>query len=248
MPPPSSLRHSSPEMFSPASPARARGVPLLTGLLVLLLSCNPSGSAKEKLNRKILMQAPSIEPHENGLLFLGDSITEGYRLPPEQSIPSRIQKMLEKRKLPLVSINGGLSGDTSLGGLHRLDLYLNDRFRPSILVIELGFNDAFQSSPLEPLRENLKSIIIRAREYDPRMKILLVQLALPEGFAPPYRREFYRVFQTVAEEMKVPLLPDPMEGMGKQHNLLQEDGLHPNGKGAELIARRLWESLENHLP
>lgn len=174
------------------------------------------------------------------IVFLGDSLTRGYGLADEQSIPSLIRERLKAEGYDYEVINAGASGDTSAGGVSRLDWSLDGEV--SVLVVELGGNDGLRGLPPAALKRNLAEIITRARSRG--IRVLLTGMEAPPSYGAAYTAEFRRVFRDLADEHDVAFMPFFLEGVAGDRSLNQGDGIHPNPEGARVIERNVWRYLE----
>jgi len=177
------------------------------------------------------------------VVFLGDSLTAGYGLDEDAAFPALIEARARKEGRPLRAINGGVSGDTSAGGLARLDWFL--RQDPAVLVVGLGGNDGLRGLPLEQLESNLRAIVERARENG--VAVLLLGQRIPPSLGLAYSRDFAELYGRLANELDVELVPFLLEGVGGVRRLNLPDGLHPNEEGQEILAKTVWEHLEEVL-
>lgn len=177
------------------------------------------------------------------VVFLGDSLTAGYGLDEESAFPALIEARARKEGRPLRAINGGVSGDTSAGGLARLDWFL--RQDPAVLVVGLGGNDGLRGLPLDQLESNLRAIVERARENG--VAVLLLGQRIPPSLGLAYSRDFAELYGRLAKELDVELVPFLLEGVGGVRRLNLPDGLHPNEEGQEILAETVWEHLEDLL-
>jgi acyl-CoA thioesterase-1 len=187
--------------------------------------------------------APETTPAVPAIVFLGDSLTAGLGLPEDEALPARIQQRLDGARLGFRAINAGRSGDTTAGGLARLDWYFRDSLNLHALVIGLGSNDAMRGLSLESMEENLKQIIRRARERRPELKILLWELETFPNMGRDYARQYAAVFARVAESERVILIPFPLRDVAGRPELNQDDGIHPNNEGTQKVADRVWAAL-----
>ena len=178
------------------------------------------------------------------VLFLGTSLTEGYGLgnAPEHAFPARVQERIDTAGLPFRVVNAGVGGDTSAGGLRRLEWLL--RMPVRVLVIELGANDGLRGQDVDALRDNLLAAIGRTRARYPEVEILLAGMRAPPNLGERYAASFRAVFPEVAREADVTLIPFLLEGVGGIRELNQADGIHPSVEGHEIIAETVWASLE----
>ena len=175
---------------------------------------------------------PSASTELPTVVFLGDSLTAGYQLPEEQAWPALLAERLAEEGLPFRAVNAGVSGDTSAGGLARLDWVL--RAEPDVVVVELGANDALRGQDLASTEANLRRIVERLREEG--AAVLLVGLQIPPNYGPDYAQRFTALFPRLAEEQGVPLVPFLLEGVGGEAALNLADGIHPNATGHEIVA------------
>jgi acyl-CoA thioesterase-1 len=174
---------------------------------------------------------------------LGDSLSAGYGLPESEAFPAVVEGFLRERGHDVRVLNAGVSGDTTAGGLNRLEWIL--QLSPEILVVELGGNDALRGQPLDNIEANLRQIVRRAREQGAR--VLLLGMDLPTNYGPDYGREFAAIYERVAGDENATLVPGFMREVGLDPGLLQPDGLHPTAEGQRLLATSLVPALEQML-
>ena len=174
------------------------------------------------------------------IVFLGDSLTAGYGLAKEESVPSLIQARLQASGYPYEVINAGVSGDTSAGGLSRLDWSLEGDVR--ILVIELGANDGLRGLPVAAMKGNLTEIIMRAQARG--IKVVLTGMEAPPNFGAAYTNEFRQVYRDLASAKDVTFMPFYLDGVAGIPTLNIADGMHPNAEGSRIIERAVWRTLE----
>lgn len=174
------------------------------------------------------------------IVFLGDSLTAGYGLAKEESVPSLIQARLQASGYPYDVVNAGVSGDTSAGGLSRLDWSLEGDVR--ILVIELGANDGLRGLPVESLKRNLTEVITRAQARG--IKVVLTGMEAPPNFGEAYTNEFRQVYRDLAKAPGVTFMPFYLDGVAGNNGLNIADGMHPNAEGSRIIERAVWRTLE----
>jgi acyl-CoA thioesterase-1 len=178
-------------------------------------------------------------PDAPGIVLLGDSLTAGLGLAPEDSYPALLQKRLSALGYPHRIVNAGVSGDTSAGGLRRLEWSIDDR--TEVLVVALGGNDGLRGLPLEQLRANLAAIIDQARQQN--IRVILAGMEAPPNFGTEYTTGFRQVYADLAGEYDVPLIPFLLDGVGGVPALNQPDGIHPNAEGAAVLAETVWQAL-----
>jgi acyl-CoA thioesterase-1 len=174
------------------------------------------------------------------IVFLGDSLTAGYGLEQSQAVPALIQARLKKEGYPFEVVNAGVSGDTSAGGLSRLDWSLSGDVR--ILVLELGANDGLRGLPVAALRRNLEEVITRAQARG--IAVLLVGMEALPNYGASYTSEFRETFPALAKAYKTALMPFYLDGVAGNPQLNIADGMHPNPAGAVIVANNLWRTLE----
>lgn len=177
------------------------------------------------------------------ILFLGDSLTEGYRLSKEESYPSLVEEKLKLKHPKVKVINGGVSGATTASGLKRLDWYL--KAKPDIMVLALGANDGLRGLKIEQTSKNLSLVIEKAQERG--MKVILAGMKMPTNYGEPYRTNFEKVFTDLARKYKIKLIPFLLEGVGGNPKLNLPDGIHPNAQGYEVVAKNVLAVLEGEL-
>lgn len=180
-------------------------------------------------------QLPDAAAASTRVLMLGDSLTAGYGLPITASLPSQLESLLKKQGLDVAILNGGVSGDTTAGGLARLDWALSDN--PSYALVALGANDALRGLSPAKAYENLDTIIARLKARN--VKVMLLGMLAPLNLGTEYREEFAGIFPKLADKHDVPLYPFLLDGVALEPRLNQRDGIHPNEEGVKIIAGRL---------
>lgn len=173
------------------------------------------------------------------VVFLGDSLTAGRGLAEEEAYPARVGERLAAEGLPARVVNAGVSGDTSAGGLARVDWVL--RLDPDVVVVELGPNDGLRGLPLDATEDNLRRIVGRIRAAG--VQVLLVGLQIPPNYGPDYAGRFRDLYPRLAEELNLPLVPFLLEGVGGEPDLNLPDGLHPNAEGHRRLAANVLPYL-----
>lgn len=174
------------------------------------------------------------------VVFLGDSLTAGYGLSKEQSVPSLIQTRLDAAGYNYEVVNHGVSGDTSAGGVSRLEWALSGDVR--VLVLELGANDGLRGVPVESMKANLETIITGARTRG--VRVLLTGMEAPPNHGPVYTAEFRQAYRDLAREHDVAFVPFYLEGVAGNPALNIADGIHPNEEGTAIVERTVWQALE----
>lgn len=174
------------------------------------------------------------------IVILGDSLTAGLGLPVDQAYPALLQARLDQAGLAYQVVSAGVSGDTSAGGLRRLDWVLDDTVR--VLVVELGANDGLRGLPVEEMTGNLRAIIRRAKSKG--VTVVLAGMEAPPNYGPVYTAAFRRAFRDLASEERVALIPFLLDGVAGDAALNQSDGIHPNQAGARIVERNVWTVLQ----
>ncbi len=177
------------------------------------------------------------------IVIIGDSLTAGYGLEPEEAYPALVQAKIDQHELNYEVVNAGISGDTTAAGLRRIDWVLRGS-QAEIVVVALGANDGLRGVPIEQTRENLSAIIDRIRANHADTKILLAGMRMPENMGADFTQRFFANFATVAEEKEVELLPFLLEGVGGLPELNQSDEIHPNAAGQKIMAETVWQHLK----
>ena len=198
-----------------------------------------SASAPRPVDVAVVPAASASTVAKPRIVFLGDSLTAGYGLDRPQSVPSLVQARLDAAGLSYEVVNAGVSGDTSAGGLRRLDWALDGDVR--ILVVELGANDGLRGLPVEDLRRNLQTIIDRAKARG--IRVLLTGMEAPPNYGPAYTAEFRRVYPELARAEQVAFMPFYLEGVAGVPSLNIADGMHPNPEGARIVEANIWKVL-----
>lgn len=173
------------------------------------------------------------------IVCLGDSLTAGLGLRPDEAYPALLQRRLDERGLHYEVVNAGVSGDTSAGGLRRLEWALDGDVR--VLVVALGGNDALRGLPPRDLARNLAAIIERALARS--IRVILAGMEAPPNNGEEYTREFRAVFTALARRYPVTLIPFLLKDVAGEPALNQPDGIHPNAQGARIMAETVWEAL-----
>jgi acyl-CoA thioesterase I len=188
-----------------------------------------------------------VAPDHPALIFLGDSLTAGYGLAASESVPALIQAEVDRAGLAFRVVNAGRSGDTTAGGVARIDYYLRPEVRPRALVIWLGANDSMRGIPPTEIEANLRTIVQRAHAFDVSMPVLLVEMKAFPNLGADYAKAFEAIYPRIAESENAALLPFPLEGVAGHPDLNQADGVHPTAEGTRRVAATLWLSLRRHL-
>lgn len=187
------------------------------------------------------IQVLSQESKE-GILFFGNSLTAGLGLDPLQAFPNLIQEKIDQSGGAYKIINAGLSGETSAGGLNRIDWVMNQSF--SIFILELGANDGLRGLPLESTRSNLQGIIDKVKNKYPNVKIIIAGMMVPPNMGEDYTSEFKKVYPELAKNNNAHLIPFLLDGVAGNPDLNLPDGIHPNIEGHQIVAENVWKALK----
>ncbi|MEO8557864.1 MAG: arylesterase [Rhodospirillales bacterium] len=187
------------------------------------------------------MPAQAVEPVS--IAVLGDSIAAGYGLPQAQSFPSRLEAALKAKGRDIKMTNAGVSGDTTAGGLARLDWTLSDK--PDLVIVELGANDALRGLDPKSSEANLDAILGKLKNSG--AKILLTGMLAPPNYGRDYGEAFKTIYARLAAKHGVPLYPFILDGVAAEADLNQADGIHPNAKGVEVMVERILPYVEKAL-
>ncbi|MFN3345394.1 MAG: arylesterase [Chloroherpetonaceae bacterium] len=179
---------------------------------------------------------------EKVILFLGDSLSAGFGLDIAQAFPSLIQEKIQQEKLPFKVVNAGLSGETTAGGLRRLDWLLKQKV--DVLVIELGGNDGLRGIAPSETEKNLQGIIDKMREKNPNAEIVLAGMQAPPNMGKDYTEKFRAIFPSLAKKNNLAFIPFLLEGVAGNPRLNLPDGIHPTAEGHQLVAQTVWETLK----
>jgi len=223
-------------------------------LAVLAAACSRDGSRKEQGVRDRgqsagdssagVAQAPAKDARKT-ILFVGTSLTAGYGIDPQQSFPALIQRRLDSLGLNYEAVNAGVSGETSSGAVHRLPWLLKQPF--DIFVLETGANDGLRGLPIDSLSANIQYIIDEVKRTHPSAKILLIGMEALPNMGRSYVTGFRRVYEDLAKKNQVTFLPFLLQGVAGIDTLNQPDMVHPNPRGAAILAETVWGTLRGML-
>tara|TARA_R110002096_G_scaffold324349_7_gene518448 strand:- start:6995 stop:7609 length:615 start_codon:yes stop_codon:yes gene_type:complete len=189
-----------------------------------------------------LLLATSVTAQEKkNILIFGDSITAGFGIEPQQAFPALIQDRIDSLGLNFNVINAGLSGETSAGGLRRIDWVLQRTV--DVMILELGGNDALRGIDLSTTKENLQKIIDKVLAKYPEAEIVVAGMQVPPNLGTDYTQQFASIFPELAKKNELLLIPFLLEKVGGSTELNQSDGIHPTAKGHALVAETVWEYL-----
>jgi acyl-CoA thioesterase I len=193
----------------------------------------------------IAPSAPAPAPDKNKdtrplIVAFGDSLTAGYGLPESQSYTTLLQQRLDAAGYPYRVVNAGVSGDTSAGGVRRLEWSLEGNVK--YLILELGANDGLRGLPVTEMKKNLAQIIEAAQRRN--IFVILAGMEAPPNLGGAYANSFRQVYRDLAHQYSVLLIPFVLEGVGGNPRLNQPDGIHPNADGEKVFTENVWHVLE----
>jgi acyl-CoA thioesterase-1 len=206
--------------------------------------CGDSSAGRreaETNGRELPANKPTERHSKPVILFFGNSLSAGYGLAPEEAFPALIQQRLDSLGRDYRVVNAGVSGETSAGGLGRVDWVL--RQAVDIFVLELGGNDGLRGIPPAETKANLQAIIDAVRNKYPQARIILAGMEAPPNMGQAYTTAFRRIFSELAQANDIALIPFLLEGVGGEAALNLPDGIHPNAEGAKIVADNVWEVL-----
>jgi acyl-CoA thioesterase-1 len=214
---------------------------LLISMVCFSFSCNEDKKAEQQAAAKPAeVTAPAAK--KKTIVFFGDSLSAGYGLDePTLAFPGLIQRKLDSLKMDYQVVNAGVSGETSSGGVGRIDWILNQPV--DVFILELGANDGLRGIPVETTAKNLQTIMDSVKSKNPSVKIILAGMQVPPNMGAKYANAFKAIFPTLAEKNKVALIPFLLEGVGGEPALNQADGIHPNEEGHRKVAEVVWKTV-----
>jgi acyl-CoA thioesterase-1 len=188
---------------------------------------------------QLVALAPPATAQERVIVAFGDSLTAGLGVPADQTYPALLGERLRREGYEYKVVNAGVSGDTTAGGLRRVDWAL--RLKPEIVILELGVNDALRGQNLTSVRSNLDQLVARFQGAGAR--VLIAGMRLPPNYGTPYAEDFRRLFGEVARARNAPHIPFFLDGVGAVPRLNQPDGIHPTPEGYAIVVEHLWPFL-----
>ncbi|HLO02809.1 MAG TPA: arylesterase [Symbiobacteriaceae bacterium] len=184
-----------------------------------------------------------VEPDRTGwpvIVAFGDSLTEGYQVDPKLNYPARLQGALDQKGYKYRVVNAGISGDTTTGGLNRVQAVIDQK--PAIVILELGANDGMRGMPLDKMKANLQGIIDRLKAA--KVQVVLAGIQIPPNLGPEYTQSFQQTYKELAEANQLPLIPFLLEGVAARPELNLPDGIHPTGEGYVYVVNNVLPVLE----
>ncbi len=219
-------------------------------LLAVLVFHAATSSCNNQSNQKITTPKESSNAttgnnssaNKKTILFFGNSLTAGYGLEPNEAFPALIQDKIDSLHLPYKVINAGVSGETTSGGMGRIDWILHQHV--DVFVLELGSNDGLRGIPLTVTEKNLQAIIDKVKAKYPAAKIVLAGMQIPPNLGQDYTSTFKKIYPELAAQNNVYLIAFLLQGVGGDPKLNQNDGIHPNKEGEKIVAGNVWDVLK----
>jgi acyl-CoA thioesterase-1 len=217
--------------------------PLLLILIFFVSACGNQQPKQAEQQNQVDSLTTETKKETKNILFFGTSLTAGYGLDdPSLAYPALIQNKIDSLKLPYHVVNGGLSGETSAGGLGRIDWILKQPV--DIFVLELGANDGLRGLSVVETTANLQAIIDKVKAKYPNAKLVMEGMQMPPNMGQKYTADFKNLFSSLAVKNEMLFVPFLLEGVGGVAKLNQNDGIHPNEQGAEILAQNVWVILK----
>lgn len=215
--------------------------------LMLAFSCKQNDRKEAPQSNDIVQneEKDSTNTPIKTIMFFGNSITAGFGLDPNQAFPAIIEQKLKEAGLSYQVVNAGNSGETSAGGLQRVDWMLKQRV--DIFVLELGANDGLRGIPVTEMKSNLEGIIEKVRAKYPDGKIILAAMEALPNMGPDYTKAFRKAYMDIAREKNVIYLPFLLDKVAGNPALNLPDGIHPTAEGHEMVAEAVWNVLKENI-
>lgn len=213
----------------------------ILSFIIFTISCGNLSAKQEFEQPREPVKIPENLSNKPKIIAFGDSLTAGFGLSEKESYPYLLQEKLKADGYDFEVVNAGVSGDTSAGGLERIDWSLEQE-NVNILILELGANDLLRGLPVEKMKENLDAIIKKAKAKN--VKILFCGMLAPPTMGAKYQRDYVAVFPDLAAEHKVEFLPFILEDVATNPKLNQPDGIHPNAEGTKIMTESVYTALK----
>lgn len=213
--------------------------------VVMISACGIS-TAEQQANKTITRKKPpaQVVSDKPKIIAFGDSLTAGFGLTEKESYPYLLQEKLKAEGYDYEVVNAGVSGETSLGGLERIDWVLGME-NIKILVLELGANDLLRNMPPDKMKSNLEKIIEKAKEKN--VKVLLCGMLAPPSLGADYQKNYNNAFPDLADKYDLAYLPFILENVAMDKKLNQADGIHPNAEGEKIMTENVYKELKKML-
>lgn len=207
--------------------------------LLTTVACNrqPNQAGASAEQKHEAAAAPDSRPV---ILAFGDSLTAGHGVELARSYPSQLQQALDKDGYKYRVANAGISGDTTSGGLSRIDAAL--AVHPKVVILELGANDGLRGTPIREAKRNLEQMIVKSQAAG--AQVVLAGMTLPLNYGPDYIHDFEAMYPELAKQYNTTLIPFFLEGVAARMDLNQEDGIHPTAKGYTIVTQVVLKYVE----
>ena len=187
-------------------------------------------------------ESVSAAPERKVVVVLGDSLAAGFGVEPAQAFPALLQKKIDAAGWNYTVVNAGVSGDTSAGGLARIDWLLKRKL--DVLILELGGNDGLRGIPVSATRTNLQAIVDRVAQKYPQARVVVAGMQMPPNMGDDYTSAFQKIYPELAEKNHAALIPFLLTDVGGKPELNQDDRIHPNAEGHRIVAENVWRILK----
>jgi len=221
-----------------------KGSTIIVALIIILSSCTDNKKPAGNDQNNTAKETATVTKKKK-IVFYGNSLTAGYGLSPEQAFPAIIQKKIDSLGLPYQVVNAGVSGETSSGGLTRIDWILQQPI--DVFILELGANDGLRGIQLSETKKNLQAIIDKVKAKNSDTKLLFAGMQIPPNMGQTYTTEFKNIYTELSEKNAMTLIPFLLEGVGGEPTLNLEDGIHPTAEGHLIVAENVWKELQKLL-
>ncbi len=214
-------------------------------IFLFALSCNNEPQKPEQVATETPTAETTPRKKQKTVLFFGNSLTAGYGLEEDQSFPSLVQDRIDSLGMEYTVVNAGLSGETTAGGLNRVDWILKQDI--DIFVLELGGNDMLRGIDINTTEANLNGILKKVKAKNPDIKIIVAGMLAPPNMGADYSREFGGIYPRLAKEFGAALIPFFLDKVGGIPELNLQDGIHPNAEGQKIVRENVWRVLKEYL-
>lgn len=219
---------------------------ILSALILALSGCKdnqqaPSPNVDPTEDKKTEMQDTSTKTHKKSILCFGNSLTAGYGLDEQQAWPALMQSRLDSLSLPFKVVNAGLSGETTSGGLNRIDWVL--RQPVDLFILELGANDMLRGLNVDITKKNLSAILDKVRAKYPDAQLVVAGMLSPSNMGAEYEKAFNRIFSDLSMQYKAVLIPFLLDEVAGIKELNLPDGKHPNVQGQKIVLENVWQAI-----
>lgn len=210
---------------------------LFLGVIAIISGCSKNDTARIEANAGTLKSSTDTRP---AIVAFGDSLTAAYGLSIEESYTTLLQIKLDENGYKFRVVNAGVSGDTTAGGVRRIDWALQDN--PKYLILELGGNDGLRGLSVADMKKNLSHIIERAQSRN--VTVILAGMEAPVNMGREYRLEFHNAFQELVKKYNIPFIPFILDGIAGRPDLNLPDGIHPNPAGEKIMTENVWKIMK----